>query len=356
MPKREISKRRTRVTAIAVPGPAPLVQASDGADDAEYQRIADELSGYSHASSTQRAYRSDLKDWETYARSVKIRSPFLPILPIWLRGYLAQMVERKLSLSTIRRRCAAITCLHTQQGWRSPMEDPEIIELHKSISRRLSCQSNKKERMTASIVSDAIATGHVDLRDRAILLFGICTAFRRSEIVTPTWDDLKPDKRGFLVHLSHSKTDQEGKGSVVGILEIPEVPVLCPVAALHAWRSESFTSSDARVFPVCDRTIARTAKRAAELAGFDPDLFGGHSFRSGFATNAAERGVAMELWMKHTRHISSDSAKGYAQSNDAMANPGAEAMRDALREAGARTTPTSPSPTNSTTLKEEKKK
>lgn len=77
-------------------------------------------------------------------------------------------------------------------------------------------------------------------------------------------------------------------------------------------------------------------KRAVELAGLDPDEYGGHSFRSGFATNAANSGVPMTLWMKHTRHLSTTSALGYAQAADALSNPGAEAMRSALQNAAKR--------------------
>jgi integrase len=49
-------------------------------------------------------------------------------------------------------------------------------------------------------------------------------------------------------------------------------------------------------------SIGRMVKRRAELAGLDPDLFGGHSLRYGFATTAARVGVAEHKIMTHQRH------------------------------------------------------
>jgi len=59
--------------------------------------------------------------------------------------------------------------------------------------------------------------------------------------------------------------------------------------------------------------IARMVKRRAEAAGFAPELFSGHSLRSGFATTAARAGVAEHKIMRQGRWTTSQAMQGYSQ-------------------------------------------
>jgi len=55
---------------------------------------------------------------------------------------------------------------------------------------------------------------------------------------------------------------------------------------------------------MASRTVARAVQRRAEEAGLDPDRFGAHSLRSGFATSAAMAGVPERLIARQTGHQS----------------------------------------------------
>lgn len=70
------------------------------------------------------------------------------------------------------------------------------------------------------------------LRDRAILLIAFAAALRRSELVALHVDSIERRARGILLHLGATKTDQEGKGTV---LPVPNGRFLKPVEALDAW-------------------------------------------------------------------------------------------------------------------------
>jgi site-specific recombinase XerD len=80
----------------------------------------------------------------------------------------------------------------------------------------------------ATAVPDTLA----GLRDRALLLLGFAAALRRSELVALNVDDLEEAEGGLCIRIVRSKTDQEGKGTVIAI-----VPgsVACPIKSLKAW-------------------------------------------------------------------------------------------------------------------------
>jgi integrase len=295
---------------------------------------ADALSEMAYAPTTERAYRTDCKHWNRYAASVGFRTPYMPITVEQLRSYIAAMdSEEGLSVATIRRRCSALARLHRDNGFESPTKDPLITKLLKSLARQRRVAPNKKRHATADIVIGAVLNPKTSVRDRAILLFGICTAMRRGEIVAVKWNELRQRPDGFEVRISHSKTDKEGKGDEIALQRIDDAPECCPYRALLAWKEQSNGKPSGLVFPICDRTVADVVKRAAKLAGLDPSEFGAHSLRSGFATTASEAGTPMELWMKHTRHRSQQVASGYARVANAFQNPGVLAMSDALRKA-----------------------
>jgi integrase len=303
---------------------------------------ADALSEHAHAPATERAYSTDLEDWRRYALEQGPKKgfyePFFPVLPMQLRKYIASMDRRGLSVSTIRRRCAAIARLHSNEGVTSPTRHPDVTKVLRGLARERNVVPVKKTAITPGFVIAALKQMH-EPRDRALLLFGICSAMRRSEIVSIRWREVIEKPKGLEVRIASSKTDKEGRGAIIGLLRIDAVPEYCPVRALWAWKTELRPKPDDFVFPICAQTLANVVKRAATLVGLNAELYGGHSFRSGFATNAAESGVPMVLWMKHTRHLSDRSASGYAQAADALGNPAVAAMSNAIQAAAQQNKP-----------------
>lgn len=71
--------------------------------------------------------------------------------------------------------------------------------------------------------------------------------------------------------------------------------------------------------------IARMVKRRAGAAGYAPELFSGHSLRSGFATTAARAGVAEHRIMRQGRWTTSQAMRGYIQEGELFVdNPSAK--------------------------------
>jgi integrase len=136
-------------------------------------------------------------------------------------------------------------------------------------------------------------------RDRALLLIGFAGAFRRSELVGLTVEDVDRRPEGLMIRLGATKTDQEGRGAHV---PIPNGSRLRPVEALDAWLEAAGIATGPlfraigkggrlSVQPLTPQSVALIVKRAAKAAKLDPKIFAGHSLRAGFVTSALETGA-----------------------------------------------------------------
>ena len=156
------------------------------------------------------------------------------------------------------------------------------------------------------------------MRDRALLLFGFFSALRRSELVALDVGDLREIPGGLRVFVRESKTDKEGKGQIISVPAVPRASHVCPVKAVTSW----LKLSEAKEGPLFTRragqrlsgqAVGAVVKAAAARAGFDPDEFGAHSLRSGFATSAAAASVEERDIMNITRHRSERTVREYIQ-------------------------------------------
>jgi site-specific recombinase XerD len=62
-----------------------------------------------------------------------------------------------------------------------------------------------------------------------------------------------------------------------------------------------------------DRSVDSIIKASAGRAGFDANLFSGHSLRSGFLTSAAANGTSIFKMMDVSHHKSVDTLRGYVR-------------------------------------------
>jgi integrase len=97
------------------------------------------------------------------------------------------------------------------------------------------------------------------------------------------------------------------------------------VRLLRAWLDQSgitkgplFRRIDSRTGAIggvalTPQSIALVIKSAVERAGLDPEPFGGHSLRAGFATSAAAAGKSLHDIMRQTRHRSERIAMTYTR-------------------------------------------
>lgn len=148
-------------------------------------------------------------------------------------------------------------------------------------------------------------------RDRAIVLLGFAAALRRSELAALCVDDLRFEKRGLIVTIRRSKTDQEARGTEIAVPYVVH-KTLCAVRAVKAWLEacgitagpafRSFTlQREMLPTPINGRDVANLVKRLAAKAQLDGD-FSGHSLRAGFATSAAASKASLDAIARTTRH------------------------------------------------------
>ena len=163
-------------------------------------------------------------------------------------------------------------------------------------------------------------------RDVALLLFTFFSAMRRSEIAALLWSDLTFDKRGVVVLIRKSKTDQECKSQPIALARLDSE--YCPVVALEKWKATSRGDGESPVFRwiskkdeiqwrvLIDQRIVALIKDYCEQIGLDPSCFAAHSTRSGYVTSSSERGVPISEMMKRTRHKAVSSLQVYMKSDD----------------------------------------
>src|SRR5262249_44141891 len=145
---------------------------------------------------------------------------------------------------------------------------------------------------------------------------------RRSEIVGLNADDVEFKPEGAIIALRRSKTDQHAEGRTVG-LPFGSNPRTCPIRALRELIDRlGLVAGDAR-FPEISRhgkltgrrasgqAVARCVQRLAKAAGLDPSRYGGHSLRSGLATQSAANGASLSAIASQTGHHSLEMVQRY---------------------------------------------
>ncbi len=243
-----------------------------------------------------------------------------------------------LAISTLRRRIAAISVAHKTARLPNPTADAAVKAVWEGIRRRHGTKPpQSKEAAVTDVLADFVkplGDSLIDVRDRAVLLVGFAGAFRRSELSALDVADIVEVGEGLRVTLGRSKTDQEAEGSTIGIAYGSNPPT-CPVRAWRAWLERSGIEdgpafrrlSHGRVTAerIAGDGIARMVKRRAKAAGYAPELFSGHSLRSGFAATAAQARVAEHKIMRQGRWKTAQAMRGYIQDGELWVdNPSAK--------------------------------
>jgi site-specific recombinase XerD len=156
------------------------------------------------------------------------------------------------------------------------------------------------------------------IRDKAIILVGFSGGFRRSELVNIDYDDIEFVSEGVKIFIKRSKTDQSGEGMTKAIPYFDN-KTYCPVIAIKNWIDNSEIKSG-KLFDISDKSVALIIKKYASLAGLDPNKYGGHSLRSGFATSTAESGAEERNIMAMTGHKTTQMVRRYIQEANLFKN------------------------------------
>lgn len=266
--------------------------------------------------------------------------------------------------ATMRRWVAAINRVHRAAGMVAPGEHPAVAATLSGVRRLRGARQQGRapillddlRALVGSIRGGDRAAGQLwpsrvaSARDVALLLVGWIGAFRRSELVGLRFADVSLDRAdGLHLRLGRTKTDRDGRG-MVKIAPRAADHDMCPPCALHHWMRlvaasdrggraavlRDLQENPAARSHVChqplptpagtaDAPLFRTVHRLGHIgaaalsgaavdamirrrsarAGFDPaivDLWGGHSLRVGFVTQAIRDGATPSAVMQQTGH------------------------------------------------------
>jgi integrase len=234
--------------------------------------------------------------------------------------------------NTVRRRLASWSTLTKWRGLDGAFASPALKSAIRLAIRAAPRQRLRKsaKAVTGDVLAKLLATCATDslrdLRDRAILMVAFASGGRRrSEIAGLRREQLTveasiPDEGGsplpsLAIHLGRTKTSTGEQDEVVYLTGRP-------VEALKAWMTAAKIESGS-VFRGIGRwgTVSRHAldpqsvnsilKQRAEMAGLDSSDFSAHGLRSGYLTEAANRGIPLPEAMEQSRHRSVQQASSY---------------------------------------------
>jgi len=332
------------------------------------------------SAATRRAYDSAWRRFETWCTAAGHIS--LPAHPATVAAYLVDAADsltvdgvRAYAPSTFGKWVAAITDRHRGLGHDTPCGHEMVRATLAGIRRDYAAAGERPRNPRAPLLTSDItaivdvaragvtgwASEVLERRDTALLLMGYSGAFRRSELVDLECRDVRRDRLdGAHVRLRHSKTDQDGTGTVKA-LPFTDRHESCPVCAWVRWlqivaafdtggrtaiirllsRAAKFDSHLCHsTLPTADTrsalfrsirkngNLSQTAlsgaavhaaiRRRAGRAGYDADRLaqlGGHSLRAGFVTQAFRNGADAHAIMRQTGHRSPGMVEIYAREN-----------------------------------------
>ncbi|MBX5186296.1 site-specific integrase [Rhizobium sp. NZLR5] len=234
--------------------------------------------------------------------------------------------------ATVRRRLANWSTLTKWRGLDGAFASPALKSAIRLAVRAAPRQRLRKsaKAVTSDVLARLLATCATeslrDLRDRAILMVAFASGGRRrSEIASLRREQLTveppievrdgPPLPSLAIHLGRTKTSKGEQDEVVYLTGRP-------VEALNAWLAAAKIDTGS-VFRAIGRwgTVSRRAidpqsvnailKQRAEIAGLEPGQFSAHGLRSGYLTEAANRGIPLPEAMEQSRHRSVQQASSY---------------------------------------------
>jgi integrase len=298
---------------------------------------------------TRRAYRTAWSGFSRWCESIG-REP-LAGDPDTIAMFLVRRADDGCAVSTLRVGLAAIRTAHLLAGVPLDFRHPALSMVLEGITRS---KGIRPRRQVTPAVPDLLrrllatrpsSENPIGARDRTMLLLGFGAALRRSELVALTLADITAmPGRGVQLRIRRSKTDQQGRGDLVGVAANPADPGFCPAVALQDWLRHRERATDIAIVGspsgaddqplfcavskggkvvgtgLSDKAVVRLIKQAASDAGLDPSRFAGHSLRAGLATAAGDAGAGLPELMRQTRHKSTEVALGYLRPAELWTN------------------------------------
>ncbi len=234
--------------------------------------------------------------------------------------------------ATVRRRLASWSTLTHWRGHDGAFTSPPLKAAIRLAVRAVPRTRRRKsaKAVTGDVLFKLLAiceSGSLrDLRDRAILMVAFASGGRRrSEIAAlrveqltseaPIEQEDGPPLPSIAIHLGRTKTTSGEHDEVVYLTGRP-------VEALNAWMVAASIDKGS-VFRGLGRwgTVSKRAldpqsinaiiKQRVAMAGLEPGEFSAHGLRSGYLTEAANRGIPLAEAMEQSRHRSLQQASSY---------------------------------------------
>ncbi len=234
--------------------------------------------------------------------------------------------------ATVGRRLANWSTLTKWRGLDGAFASPAVKSAIRLAVRAVPRPRRRKsaKAVTGDVLAKLLATCNGDslrdIRDLAILMVAFASGGRRrSEVAGLRKEQLtvEPPVKGdddiplpsLSIHLGRTKNSGAGRDEVVYLTGRP-------VEALNAWLAAAKIDSGS-VFRAIDRwgNVARRAldpkavndivKQRVKMAGLEAGEFSAHGLRSGYLTEAANRGIPLPEAMEQSRHRSVQQASSY---------------------------------------------
>jgi site-specific recombinase XerD len=304
--------------------------------------ISDQTREYLAASKAERtvkAYRSDLRHFESWCADRERRS--LPATADTVADYISDLAATGNKPATITRRLSAISQAHKMADLESPTHAQLVRMTAAGIRRTIGTSQHHARRIEEADLIAMIGALPDDLRglrDRALLLVGFVGGMRRSELVGLDVEDVLEERDGLRVTIRRSKTDQEAIGREIGLVR-GRRPLTDVVTAVTDWRTASRVASGPLFREVdrgdrvgsgrlSDRAVARIVKAAASRIGIDPATVSGHSLRSGLASSTAAAGAPERAIMRTTGHRSEAMVRRYIQAGNIFTESASQYLKE----------------------------
>ena len=273
--------------------------------------------------------------FENFAHRFKLSVQW-PIEEALMPHFVADQSLLGKSHATVKSYLAGIAAKHRINGWPDPTKSFLVTKLLKGLSRTAPTKESRKpitfEKLQSilsclSLVCKNTFEAVLFKTMFSIAFFGF---FRVSELLgqSPSLlggrkgvqrEDVKLLLPRAMISLSGSKTDQDGKGQLIVLVNIPSLPDVCPVMLLSKFLEMSPGTAGSLFIhldgsPVTRYQFQSVLKKAADFLGWQTSGFSSHSFRIGAATTAAANGMKPDKLMKMGRWKSS-AYKSYIRPN-----------------------------------------
>jgi integrase len=233
---------------------------------------------------------------------------------------------------TVNRRLATWSTLTKWRGLEGEFSAPALKSAIRLAVRATPRPRRRKsaKAVTGDVLAKLLATCNTgslrDIRDRAILMVAFASGGRRrSEIAglrreqltveVPITIEDGPPLPSLAIHLGRTKTSGADQDEVVFLTGRPVDTLNDWLQAARIDKGSIFRKID-RWGNVSPRALEPSAvnaivKHRAKMAGLKPSDYSAHGVRSGYLTEAANRGIPLPEAMEQSRHRSVQQATSY---------------------------------------------